>query len=246
MNRLWKIWTVIIPKFYILYVSDLAHLEKFGYDEKTRTSLGQFGWRAVYASRHEKSDALWKQRNLFDVTAVVTSNSLGYIWQIILHMAFKQLCVTLPTLMSFPRIIAHDYTYMFTYNIINHNWSSQTHIASIRSALLIYVSRRYPLWVDYFSVFQHCYTTPYTFEFSLNGDAFCRVYRITRKQKKSSSKMLLPVGIEPMASNFNDLHATVWANSLFAGSFTTIRFLYSHALFQRISRAWHSVQFPMG
>ena len=30
--------------------------------------------------------------------------------------------------------------------------------------------------------------------------------------------MLHPVGIEPRASNFNALHATVWTNPLFAGS----------------------------
>ena len=30
--------------------------------------------------------------------------------------------------------------------------------------------------------------------------------------------MLPPVGIEPRTSNFNAVHATVWANSLFAGS----------------------------
>ena len=47
-------------------------------------------------------------------------------------------------------------------------------------------------------------------------------YRTTRKQTKSSSKMLPPVGVEPRASDFNVLHATVWANSLFAGSFRTL------------------------
>ena len=36
-------------------------------------------------------------------------------------------------------------------------------------------------------------------------------------QKKSNSKMLPLVGIEPRASDFHALHDTVWANSLFAG-----------------------------
>ena len=56
-------------------------------------------------------------------------------------------------------------------------------------------------------------------EFSLNGDAFCIILQNREKTKtKSSSKMWPPVGIEPRASDFNALHATAWANSLFAGS----------------------------
>ena len=39
------------------------------------------------------------------------------------------------------------------------------------------------------------------FEFSLNRDEFCRFHRITRKQKKSSSKMLPPLGNELRASD---------------------------------------------
>ena len=35
--------------------------------------------------------------------------------------------------------------------------------------------------------------------------------------------MLPPVRIEPKASDFNTLHVTVWANSLFAGSIKAIR-----------------------
>ena len=50
-------------------------------------------------------------------------------------------------------------------------------------------------------------------EFSLNRDAFCRFYRITRKEKKSSSKMLPPPGSEPRASDCTALHANIWANS---------------------------------
>ena len=53
-----------------------------------------------------------------------------------------------------------------------------------------------------------------TIEFCLNGE-FCR---ILENHKKSSGKLLPPVGIEPRASGFHALHATVWANSLFAGS----------------------------
>ena len=43
---------------------------------------------------------------------------------------------------------------------------------------------------------------------SLNGGAFCRFYRIMRN-KKSSSKMLPPVGVEPRAYDFHTLHATI-------------------------------------
>ena len=39
-----------------------------------------------------------------------------------------------------------------------------------------------------------------------------------------------PVGVEPSASDFNALHATIWPNSLFAGSLRRSD-LYSHDLF---------------
>ena len=42
--------------------------------------------------------------------------------------------------------------------------------------------------------------------------------------------MLPPVGIEPRASDFHTLHATVWANFPFAGSLQTFSSLYGHAL----------------
>ena len=37
-------------------------------------------------------------------------------------------------------------------------------------------------------------------------------------KKKSSSKILPPLGSEPRSSDFTALHAIIWANSLFAGS----------------------------
>ena len=43
--------------------------------------------------------------------------------------------------------------------------------------------------------------------------------------------MLPPVGVEPRASDFKTLHATVWANCLFAESLTSLDpYIYSHAL----------------
>ena len=42
---------------------------------------------------------------------------------------------------------------------------------------------------------------------------FFRFYRITRELRKSSSKMLPPLGSEPRASDFTALHATIWAIS---------------------------------
>ena len=53
-----------------------------------------------------------------------------------------------------------------------------------------------------------------TIECSLNADAFYYVHSVEstesqKKQIKSSSKMLPPVGIEPRASDFNVLYATV-------------------------------------
>ena len=44
--------------------------------------------------------------------------------------------------------------------------------------------------------------------FPLNGDVFCRFYRITRKQKKSSSKMIPKWELPPVTSDFRALHAT--------------------------------------
>ena len=159
MNRLWKIWTVIIPKFYILCVSDLAHLTNLVITKNPNVT-----W-SIWAAHSLRMKARKESRSVKTMQFVrrhcrCHKQFSGLYWQMILHMAFKQLCVIPLMLMFFPRIIAHDYTHMFTYNIINHNWSSQTHIASIRSALLICVSRWYPLWADYFSVFQHCYIAP--------------------------------------------------------------------------------------
>ena len=51
--------------------------------------------------------------------------------------------------------------------------------------------------------------------FSVIGFRFyriCRFYRIMRELKKSSGKMLPPVGSEPRHSDFHVLHATAWAN----------------------------------
>ena len=42
------------------------------------------------------------------------------------------------------------------------------------------------------------------------------------ENKKIQQQNVTPVGIEPKASDFHALHATIWANSLFAGSFRAL------------------------
>ena len=66
-------------------------------------------------------------------------------------------------------------------------------------------------------------------EFSLNGDAFCRILQSHKKTKKIQKQSgIPPVGIEPRTSDFNAPVATVWAQSLNAGSLRPLD--PSHAL----------------
>ena len=60
---------------------------------------------------------------------------------------------------------------------------------------------------------------------------FCRLHRITGELRKSSSKMLSPLGSEPRASAVTAQHAIIWDNSPIFWKSQPFRSLCSHALF---------------